>query len=140
MIMPDTDKPNIILITTDQQRYDTLSCNGAQVVRTPALDALASDGTNFERCYINNPVCVPSRACIQTGRLPHQHGVRYMESEIEKTPGLPGWEHTFMEQLQSVGYDTGAVGKIHMKPPKGFNHTKLTNGKGARWTVPYGSE
>lgn len=137
--MTNTNRPNIILITTDQQRYDTLSCNGAPMVRTPALDELAADGTRFENGFINNPVCIPSRACIQTGRYTHQHGVRYMEEEIEKTPGLPVWEHTFMEQLQASGYDSGAVGKIHMKPPKGFNHTKLTNGKGARWTVPYGS-
>jgi len=137
--LPAPDQPNIILITTDQQRYDTLGCNGNSMVRTPALDALARDGSRFERVYVNNPVCVPSRACIQTGRYAHQHGVRYMESEIEKTSGLPFWEQTFMERLQVAGYETGASGKIHMKPTKGFDWSCLTNGKGARWTAPYGS-
>lgn len=136
--MSCSNRPNIILITTDQQRYDTIGANKSSV-RTPHLDGLAKEGVLFERPYINNTVCMPSRACMQTGRYTHQHGLRYMESVIGTTPGLPPWEQTFMERLQTVGYDTGAVGKIHMKPPKGFNYTALTNGKGGRWTVPYGS-
>ncbi len=137
MIM--SDRPNIVLITTDQQRYDTLHCNGNPLVRTPHLDAIANSGCRFTQAYINNTVCIPSRACMQTGRYTHQHGVRYMDSVIEKTPGLPHWEETFMERLHVSGYHTGAVGKIHMFPPKGFDETHLTNGKGARWTVPYGA-
>ncbi|MDF2721070.1 MAG: hypothetical protein K0Q59_745 [Paenibacillus sp.] len=136
--MSHSTRPNIILITTDQQRYDTLGINSG-IVRTPHLDGLAKEGVSFERPYINNTVCMPSRACIQTGRYTHQHGLRYMESVIDKTPGLPPWEETFMERLQVAGYNTGAVGKIHMIPPKGFDYTALTNGQGARWTVPYGS-
>jgi arylsulfatase A-like enzyme len=136
--MSKAKRPNIILITTDQQRYDTLGVNGS-AIRTPHIDGLAREGVRFMRPYINNTVCIPSRACIQTGRYTHQHGLRYMESEIETTPGLAPWEETFMERLQVAGYETGAVGKIHMKPPKGFDYTALTNGQGARWTVPYGS-
>jgi arylsulfatase len=131
--------PNVLLITTDQQRYDTLGVTGG-VPRTPHLDGLAKEGTVFYRSYVNNPVCMPSRACIQTGRYTHQHGLRYMESEIETTPGLPPWEETFMERLQIAGYNTCAVGKIHMMPPKGFDELHLTHGKGARWTVPYGAK
>ena len=74
-------RPNILLITTDQQRTDTLSCLGAPIGRTPHLDALAARGVLFERCYVQNPICIPSRACLQTGRYPHQHGVRYMEED-----------------------------------------------------------
>ncbi|HEV2124163.1 MAG TPA: sulfatase-like hydrolase/transferase, partial [Chloroflexota bacterium] len=131
--------PNVILITTDQQRYDTLGVTGNPYVRTPNLDRLAARGTLFQHGYIQNPVCIPSRACIQTGRYVHQHGVEYMESEIGKTPGLPPWEKTFMERLQETGYTTAAYGKIHMMPPKGFDETALTMGKGARWTVAEGS-
>lgn len=135
-------QPNIILITTDQQRYDTLGATGNPHLRTPAIDALASRGLLFDRAYIQNPVCVPSRACIQTGRYVHQHGVEFMRSEIDQTPGLPPWEPTMMERLQQVGYATAAFGKIHMMPPRGFDTMQLTMGKGARWTSatdsPYG--
>lgn len=137
--MKESTRPNLLLITTDQQRYDTLACNGNALVQTPVIDQLAAEGFRFEHAYINNPVCIPSRACIQTGRYTHQHGVRYMEEAVDSTPGLPTWEETFMERLQVAGYRTGAAGKIHMFPPKGFHYQKLTNGQGQRWEVPYGS-
>ena len=132
--------PNILLITTDQQRWDTLGAAGNRLMRTPHLDALAGHGTLFSRAFIQNPVCIPSRACLQTGRYTHQHGVRYMEQQIDLTPGLPSWEVTFMERLQMAGYRTGAVGKIHMMPQKGFHYERLCGGKGARWTQSEGSE
>ncbi|MGH2558865.1 MAG: sulfatase family protein, partial [Thermomicrobiales bacterium] len=69
----------------------------------------------------------------------HQHGVEYMENEVEQTPGLPPWETTVMERLHATGYATAAFGKIHMLPPKGFDEMQLTLGKGARWTEAEGS-
>lgn len=131
--------PNIILITTDQQRYDTLGVTGNPHVQTPAMDALAERGALFRQGYIQNPVCVPSRACIQTGRYVHQHGVEFMSSAIDQTPGLPPWETTLMERLQDAGYSTAGYGKIHMMPPRGFDEMQLTMGKGARWTSASGS-
>ncbi len=138
--MSTSDRPNIILISTDQQRYDTLGVNGNSQIRTPHLDKLAESGTIFDRAYIQNPVCITSRACLQTGRYTHQHGVLYMESEIDLTPGLPAWEVTFMERLQAAGYRTGATGKMHMMPQKGFHYERLTGGKGQRWVQSEGSE
>ena len=138
--MADTPRrPNILLVTTDQQRYDTLGVTGNPHVRTPHLDQLAARGTLFRHGYIQNPVCMPSRACMQTGRYAHQHGMEHMESVIGTTPGLPPWETTFMERLQASGYATAAFGKVHMLPPKGFDETALTMGKGSRWTVAEGS-
>ncbi len=136
--MSDSSRPNIILITTDQQRYDTLGVAGNSQIRTPHLDGLANQGALFEHAYIQNTVCIPSRACLQTGRYTHQHGVMYMESEIDQTPGLPDWEVTFMERLQEAGYRTGATGKIHMMPQKGWNYERLCGGKGGRWTQSEG--
>ncbi len=133
--MPNDPRPNILLITTDQQRLDTLSLyHPATMVRTPHLQALAKRGTAFSSAIAQNPVCIPSRACMQTGRYTHQHGVTYMEQVIDDTPGLPGWETTFMERLQCAGYRTAAFGKIHMMPEKGFHEMQVTGGKGARWT------
>ena len=131
--------PNVILITTDQQRYDTLGINGNAHIATPHMDRLAGAGVRFSNAFIQNTVCVPSRACMQTGRYTHQHGVTYMESVVDDTPGLPEWELTFMEHLQAHGYWTGATGKIHMYPEKGFHWPRLTGGKGQRWMVAEGS-
>ena len=138
--MPTTRRPNIILITTDQQRSDTLGCNGNSWIRTPNIDALAARGVNFQRAFVQNTICIPSRACIQTGRYIHQHGLTYMENTIDDTPGLPAWEITFMERLQTAGYHTGAFGKLHMMPHKGFHEMQVCGGKGARWTKSAGLE
>ncbi|MFC1461734.1 sulfatase-like hydrolase/transferase, partial [Verrucomicrobiota bacterium] len=135
-----TKRPNIIVITTDQQRYDTLGVTGNPIVKTPHIDRLAAEGVLFTRAYCQSTICVPSRACLHTGKYIHQHGVQYMENEIEKTPPLPPWEKTFMDRLQEAGYYTGAVGKIHMMQPKGYHETVLTGGKGARWTQATGLE
>ncbi|MDH7568576.1 MAG: sulfatase-like hydrolase/transferase, partial [Armatimonadota bacterium] len=135
-----SESMNILLITTDQQRFDTLSCAGAPIGRTPNLDALAARGVLFTRCYNQNPVCIPSRASLQTGRYPHQHGVTYMESVIHTTPGLPPWEWTFHERLRAAGYHTAAFGKIHMMPERGFDTLQVTGGKGQRWIYSTGQE
>jgi len=135
-----SSSPNFIVVTTDQQRYDTLGATGNDIVQTPNYNALAERGTLFTRAYCQNPVCIPSRACLHTGRYCHQHGVQYMESVIDTTPPLPPWETTFMERLQAAGYRTGAVGKIHMMRPKGYHEQKLCGGKGARWIQPIGQE
>lgn len=136
--MPQLQRPNILLITSDQQRFDTLGCNGNSYVRTPHIDALAGRGVNFQRAFVQNTVCIPSRACIQTGRYIHQHGVEYMEDTIDDTPGLPPWETTFMERLQVAGYRTAAYGKLHMMPHKGFHEMQVCGGKGERWTQSAG--
>ena len=138
--MGTPSRPNIVLITTDQQRFDTLGCCGSLGARTPHIDALAARGTRFASAYGQNPVCIPSRACIQTGRYTHQHGVTYMETVIDTTPGLAPWEKTFMERLQGAGYRTAAFGKIHMMPERGFHDMQITGGKGARWTKSAGLE
>ena len=131
-------QPNIILITTDQQRYDTLGVTGNPHIHTPHLDALANRGTLFEHAYVQSPVCIPSRASLMTGRYLHQHGVTYMANAVDTTPGLPSWEISFMERLQAAGYHTGATGKIHMNPPRGFDYQRLCGGKGFRWTQAEG--
>lgn len=133
------NRPNILLITTDQQRFDTLGINGNAQIRTPNLDSLAGFGVNFANAFVQNTVCVPSRACVQTGRYTHQHGVTYMETVVDETPGLPESELTFMERLRESGYVTGASGKIHMFPEKGFDWLRLTGGKGQKHTSPPGS-
>jgi arylsulfatase A-like enzyme len=106
-------KPNIILITTDQQRADSLGCYGNPVVRTPHIDQLADQGMRMERAYTNHPVCMPSRATLMTGRYPRSHGVT--------TNGipLPREERTLAHRLADVGYRTALLGKCHLEPTHG---------------------
>lgn len=134
-------RPNILFITTDQQRYDTLGCTGNPFVRTPNFDGLAARGALFTRCYVQGAVCVPSRSAIATGRYPHQNGCHHMEEVVDATPGLPAYETMFVEHLQDAGYATAAVGKIHIYPDatRGLDHHRLTGGKGARWKQAEGS-
>ncbi len=131
--MGSDPRPNVLLITTDQQRYDTVGLSGISHARTPCLDALAGRGAFFRNAFCQNPICIPSRACLMTGRYTHQHGVDYMEQVIDDTPGLPVWELTIQERLQHAGYRTAAFGKIHMMPERGFHEQQVTGGKGARW-------
>jgi arylsulfatase A-like enzyme len=103
-------RPNILFITTDQQRADHLGCAGNEVLRTPNIDRLATEGAMFERCYVNNPLCMPSRATMMTGRNPRSHGVW-----CNGVP-LPKGETTVPELLGDAGYATALVGKAHFTP------------------------
>ena len=65
----------ILFITTDQQRYDALGCNGGTIARTPVVDGLAADGIRYERAYNQNTVCMPARSTMLTGQYVRTHGV-----------------------------------------------------------------
>ncbi|TDD72963.1 DUF4976 domain-containing protein [Jiangella aurantiaca] len=99
--------PNILFITTDMQRYDTLGCNGNTHIATPHLDALAASGVRFTNAFVNNPVCMPSRASLFTGKVPSAHGVRW------NAGGLAAHETTITRRLRDAGYQTAAIGKMH---------------------------
>jgi choline-sulfatase len=105
-----SDRPNILWLFTDQHRADTLGCYGDPVVQTPSLDALAASGTVFQRAYCQGPVCVPARVSLLTGRYVRDHGA--FENDYPCDPELP----TFLQSIRSVGYDTVALGKMHLYP------------------------
>ncbi len=102
--------PNILFLLTDQQRPDSLGCYGNDVAITPHLDSLARGGVVFDNCYVQNPLCCPSRYSMLTGRYPHSHRVRanwYAPRE---------GEISFGEQLGKAGYTTSMIGKMHLTP------------------------
>ena len=99
---------NILLILTDQQRWDSLGCYGVSGVHTPNLDRLASQGTRYERCYVNGTICTPSRASLWTGKHIPGHGVHSLHD------CLPEDEVLFPKRLQDAGYDTALFGKLHV--------------------------
>jgi len=100
----------ILFVTTDQQRYDTLGCNGGTLARTPVVDALAADGIRYERAIPQSVVCMPSRATILTGQHPTTHGVW-----MNGVP-LPVGAPSVAEVLHDAGYRTGLIGKAHFEP------------------------
>ena len=67
----ESQKLNVLFIMTDQMRADCMSCAGHPVIRTPNLDALASEGMFFPNTFVQSAICGPSRMCIYTGRYPH---------------------------------------------------------------------
>ncbi|MCT4372805.1 sulfatase-like hydrolase/transferase [Yangia mangrovi] len=104
-----SDRPSFILFITDQHRADFLGCYGHPIVRTPNIDAMAAQGTAFDRFYVASPVCMPNRASLMTGRMPSGHGVRFN--------GIPLSQRnvTFVELLRDAGYDTALIGKSHLQ-------------------------
>ena len=108
------DQPNILLLLTDQQRYDTLGANGATVCRTPHIDALAARGVNFDAAYTCISLCTPARASLFTGRLPHKHGlVRNTDMLAEAARQIPTTIPTIAERLNGEGYRCALEGKWH---------------------------
>ncbi|MCH2662936.1 sulfatase-like hydrolase/transferase [bacterium] len=121
--------PNIILIMTDQQRWDTLSCLGFDHVLTPNIDRLARRGVAFSRAFAQGAVCGPSRNSIVSGQYVHTHGI--YENEAWLTPDQPNW----IERLRDGGYHTVNIGKMHTAPirlPCGFNHRTVVENKNYR--------
>lgn len=106
--MSNQDRPNVLLLCTDQQRFDALGCAGNPHIATPSLDRLAGQGVMFERCYVQNTVCAPSRATLMTGLYPHTHGL------WANGVSLPPGNTLFSKVLADDGYDCGLVGKFHL--------------------------
>ena len=100
----------ILFITTDQQRFDALGCNGGLIARTPNIDALAATGINYNRAHPQNVVCMPSRSTMITGQHVATHGVW-----MNGVP-LPNDAPSVATTLHDAGYKTALIGKAHFEP------------------------
>ncbi len=108
------NKPNVIIIMTDDQGYGDLSCMGAEDFSTPHIDSLARDGIRFTSMYSASPVCSPSRAALLTGRYPGNAGVRAILAGHRRASGLTPAVPTIATALKELGYHTGISGKWHL--------------------------
>ena len=115
-------KPNIVLIVSDDHSYQTIGAyNNGQTDATPAIDKLAKEGVTFNKAFVTNSICGPSRACILTGKYSHQNG--FMDNE---TSHYNSSQQQFVNLLQKVGYQTAWIGKYHLgDDPKGFDFFKI---------------
>lgn len=113
--MSDAPHPDILIILTDQQSANMLSCAGNRYVSTPAMDRLAARGVRFDRAYCTNPVCAPSRFSLVTGRMPSEIGMRRNEDDatIEPVPAIMR-EQALGHLLRQAGYETVYGGKVHL--------------------------
>ncbi len=105
-------RPNVLLITSDQQHWNTLGVLNPEI-RTPQLDALAAQGTLFERAYCPNPTCTPTRASMITGTYPSQHGAYSLGTKLDERA------HTIGEDFRAAVYRTALIGKAHFQPLAG---------------------
>ena len=107
--MRDKERPNILWICTDQQRYDTIAALGNPCVSTPSLDQLVSLGVALERAYCQSPICTPSRASFLTGLYPSS-----LRVNRNGNPSFPDFPPLISKRLSDYGYTCGLIGKLHL--------------------------
>jgi len=109
----EPNRPNILFIMTDQQRWDAMGCSGGWI-DTPNMDRIASSGVLFSNCVTTSPVCISARTSMATGLYPHNTGIW---QNMEHT--LPGGTRTWMQSIRAAGYRTSLFGKTHLHPHSG---------------------
>ncbi|GMW02309.1 MAG: arylsulfatase [Candidatus Hydrogenedentota bacterium] len=133
-----TDRPNFLVIISDQHRADCIAHKGNPDIRTPSLDALAKDGVHYEECFCPFPVCTPSRYSVLSGLYVNQH--KGWNNRCTLHPDIP----TFPKLLRAAGYSTACVGKMHFTPTYldvGYDRMYLSEQDGdGRWDDDYHRE
>lgn len=125
------DRPNILIIMTDQQTADAMSIAGNKDLHTPAMDKLAQNGVRFTKTYCAQPLCSPSRASLMSGKMPYETG--FIGNVPEKDGQWPDDLLMMGKIFQNGGYKTGYVGKWHLPVPTtkksqhGFEYIENTN-------------
>lgn len=119
------DRPNVVLIMSDDHAAQAISCYGSRINQTPNIDRIAREGIRFDNCFCTNSICAPSRAVILTGKHSHVNGVRDNRAVFDPA------QQTFPKILQQSGYQTAVVGKWHLKSdPTGFDYWNVLPGQG----------
>ena len=124
-------RPNILFLLPDQLRPDFLGCYGAGFLKTPAIDALAAQGTRWQTAISPSPICVPARASMLTGQHAHSTGIMHNLCWLRPDRHLMGIR-TWPEILATEGYRTSAIGKMHFYPwdlSEGFQHRVIAEDK-----------
>lgn len=120
-------KPNILIIMTDQHRFECLGCHGHSIVKTPNIDKLAEGGVDFQRAYSQSAICMPSRVSMFTGQYLHTHGIQGNDKRVDVS-ALTTLPKLLKDQY---GYQTAAIGKTHSGhcDDMGFQYSRICAGE-----------
>ena len=125
------EPPNILVIMSDDHCKAAISSYGSEIIQTPSIDRLAKEGMIFHNMMVSNSLCAPSRAILLTGKHSHNNGMMINRDLFN------GQQQTFPKLLQEVGYETGIIGKWHLKTrPEGFDFYSLMDGQGQYYDCP----
>ncbi len=127
-------KPNIIFLLTDDQRWDALGYAGNNIIKTPNMDRLASEGVFFENAYVTTPICAVSRASILSGQYARRHGIHGFSTHFTDS----AYAKTYPMLLKAAGYKTGFIGKYGIGkeedfPWEKYDYWKCFGGQGRYW-------
>ena len=131
-------KPNFVIIMTDDQGYNDLSCYGSKKIKTPHVDKMAKEGRKFTSYYVASNVCTPSRAALLTGAYPQTVGMHNGVLFPQDNAGLHPEEVTIADMLKTADYKTACIGKWHLGHRKPFLPTK--QGFDYYYGIPYSND
>ncbi len=127
-------RPNIVMVFTDDHATHALSAYGSKINSTPNLDRIAAAGMRFDRAFVTNSICAPSRAVLLTGKHSHVNG------QLTNTERFDGAQPTFPKLFQQAGYATAMLGKWHLgSEPTGFDHWRILIGQGTYYNPRFQS-
>src|SRR5439155_20096168 len=127
------DRPNVLYIMSDDHAYQAISAYGSNRNKTPSIDRLAKDGMRFDRAFVTNSICGPSRAVMMTGKYSHLNGF----PDNAGSAWFNGEQQTVSKLLKAAGYTTAVVGKWHLNsPPIGFDYWHILRGQGPYYNPP----
>ncbi len=113
----ESARPNVIFIMSDDHAYQAISAYGSTLIETPNIDRLAEEGLRFDRAFVGNSICSPSRATLLTGKFSHANGLRNNVNVFD------GEQVTLQGLMREAGYETAVIGKWHLKSePTGFDY------------------
>ncbi len=126
-------RPNIVIIISDDHAYQAISAYGSKLTQTPGIDRIAKEGVIFNKAYVTNSICGPSRATIITGKYSNKNG--FTDNEHSS---FDGSQNTFIKELTSSGYQTAWIGKWHLETkPQGFTHWQVLPGQGSYYNPDF---
>ena len=126
-------RPNIVIIVSDDHAYQAISAYGNKLVKTPGIDRIANEGVLFNKAYVTNSICGPSRATILTGKYSHKNGFKDNEHS-----SFDGSQNTFIKELTNAGYQTAWIGKWHLETePQGFSYWQVLPGQGSYYNPDF---
>jgi len=135
------EKPNVVIIFTDDLGFGDLSCFGHPTIMTPNIDRMAREGQKWTNFYVAAPVSTPSRAALLTGRYPIRSGMCSDKRGVlfpNSAGGLPVTEITIATALKELGYRTAAVGKWHLGHLSPYQ--PLDHGFESYYGIPYSND